>query len=187
MKVLILDNYDSFTYNLSHYVEALGADVDVIRNDVLELATVKTYDKVILSPGPGMPADAGCMPELIAQFAGKLPILGVCLGHQGIGEHYGAKLFNMPKVLHGRPSYCSPCAEEAMFKGLPASFEVGHYHSWAISEADFPPELEVTSRNEDGIILSIRHRTVDIRGLQFHPESILTPEGRSMIQNWLNG
>jgi len=186
MKILILDNQDSFTFNLAHYVDAMGAEVDVIRNDALDLDTVLSYDKVILSPGPGMPADAGCMPELISRFAGQIPLLGVCLGHQAIAEHFGGKLYNLLQVIHGHPTQCIPCASESMFKGLPASFQVGHYHSWAVSKEDFPEELQVTSYNEAGIIMSLCHRSLDMKGLQFHPESILTPEGRKMIENWLN-
>jgi anthranilate synthase component 2 len=187
MKVLILDNFDSFTYNLSHYVEALGAEVDVIRNDVLDLDIVTEYDRVILSPGPGLPVDAGCMPALISRYAGEIPILGICLGHQGIAEHFGATLFNMPEVIHGRSTPCIPCEEDSLFNGLPDRFEVGHYHSWAVTKADFPTSLVITSKSETGLILSFRHKTMDIRGLQFHPESILTPHGRRIIQNWLDG
>jgi anthranilate synthase component 2 len=187
MKVLILDNFDSFTYNLSHYLGALGSNVDVIRNDALDLDKVTSYDRVILSPGPGLPSDAGCMHALINRYAGKLPILGICLGHQGIAEHFGAKLFNMTEVIHGRSTVCIPCEEDALFNGLPDHFDVGHYHSWAVSQNDFPKSLVITSKSDSGLILSFRHTSMDIKGLQFHPESILTPHGRRIIQNWLEG
>jgi cytidylate kinase len=188
MKVLILDNYDSFTYNLKHYVEAWGAEVDVKRNDEIALDEVAGYDKIILSPGPGLPAHAGIMPELIAEYAGKIPLFGVCLGHQCIAEHFGGRLYNLPQVLHGQASICKVQKDDMLFKGLASSFEVGHYHSWVVDTEGFPhDELEITGLSEDGLIMSLRHRTMDVRGVQFHPESILTPHGRTLLYNWLDG
>ncbi|MFV0364972.1 MAG: anthranilate synthase component II [Mangrovibacterium sp.] len=187
MKIIIIDNYDSFTYNLVHAVRKItGGNVDVVRNDELQLSDLAGYDKIILSPGPGIPSEAGLLMDIIAEYANKKSILGVCLGHQAISEHFGAKLVNMETVLHGIASTATLVAsDDKLFKGLGNSFVVGHYHSWMVSPENLPDSLEVTSRDERGQIMSIQHRTLDVRGVQFHPESVLTPEGEKMLENWL--
>lgn len=186
MKILILDNYDSFTYNLVHIVRELNFDYDVYRNDKITLEEVGKYDKILLSPGPGIPDEAGIMKALIQTYATTKSILGICLGHQGIAEVFGASLFNIPKVLHGVTSQTSvEDKEEILFKGIPSTFQVCHYHSWAVSPESLTPDLVVTARNAEGMIMGIRHKKYDVRGLQFHPESIMTPEGPKMMANWL--
>ncbi|MFV0521662.1 MAG: anthranilate synthase component II [Mangrovibacterium sp.] len=188
MKIIIIDNYDSFTYNLVHAVNKItGEKIDVVRNDELELADLKDYDKIILSPGPGVPSEAGLLMDIIAEYADKKSILGVCLGHQAIGEYFGAKLVNMGSVLHGiasRASLVSP--DDKLFKNLGKEFEIGHYHSWLVSSENMPDCLEVTSLDEKNQIMSIKHKSYDVRGVQFHPESVLTPMGEQMIANWVN-
>ncbi|MCO4294341.1 aminodeoxychorismate/anthranilate synthase component II [Solitalea sp. MAHUQ-68] len=187
MKILILDNYDSFTYNLVHLVEEIGiGEVSVFRNDKISLEDVNQYDKIILSPGPGLPEEAGIMPQLIKTYAGKKSILGVCLGHQAIGEAFGAKLFNLSRVLHGIASPVKITdSNELIFKNVPQGVNIGHYHSWAVATEGLPAELEVTAVSEDGTIMAMRHRDFDIRGVQFHPESVLTEHGRTMLENWI--
>jgi len=186
MKVLVLDNYDSFTYNLVHILRELSCEYDVFRNDKISLADVSVYDKILLSPGPGIPDEAGIMKEVIRQYGPTKSILGICLGHQGIAEVYGGLLFNIPKVLHGVTSVAQVLdRDEKIFDGIPSSFQVTHYHSWAVVPGTLPPELIVTAENEDGLILGIRHTSHDVHGLQFHPESIMTPEGPKMIANWI--
>ncbi len=186
MKILILDNYDSFTYNLVHIVRELNYDYDVFRNDKIALEAVGKYDKILLSPGPGIPDEAGIMKALIQTYAASKSILGICLGHQGIAEVFGASLFNIPKVLHGVTSQTSvEDNDEVLFKNVPPTFQVCHYHSWAVSPESLTPDLVVTARNTEGMIMGIRHKKYDVRGLQFHPESIMTPEGPKMMANWL--
>jgi anthranilate synthase component 2 len=186
MKILILDNYDSFTYNLVHIVRELNYDYDVYRNDKIALEEVEKYDKILLSPGPGIPDEAGIMKALIRTYAPTKSILGICLGHQGIAEVFGASLFNIPKVLHGVTSQTSVEDKgEILFRDLPTTFQVCHYHSWAVSPESLTPDLMITARNTDGMIMGIRHKKYDVRGLQFHPESIMTPEGPKMLANWL--
>jgi anthranilate synthase component II len=186
MKILVLDNYDSFTYNLVHIVRALGYRVDVFRNDKIAVEQVGAYDKILLSPGPGIPDEAGIMKEVIRQYGATKSILGICLGHQGIGEVFGAKLFNIPKVLHGVTSVAHVTDhEEYLFQRVPESFQATHYHSWAIVPGTVNGELTVTATNDEGLIMGIRHKRFDVRGLQFHPESIMTPDGPKMIENWL--
>jgi anthranilate synthase component 2 len=186
MKILILDNYDSFTYNLVHIVRELNYNYDVYRNDKIALEEVGKYDKILLSPGPGIPDEAGIMKALIRTYATTKSILGICLGHQGIAEVFGASLFNIPKVLHGVTSKTSVEDKgEILFKDLPTTFQVCHYHSWAVSSESLTPDLIVTARNTEGMIMGIRHKNYDVRGLQFHPESIMTPEGPKMMANWL--
>jgi len=186
MRVLVLDNYDSFTFNLVQYVqEILGQPVEVYRNDALSLEAVADYDAVILSPGPGLPADAGIMPALIARYAATKPILGVCLGHQAIGEAFGARLENLAQVFHGIDTpvrITDP--EEPLFFGLEPVIMAGRYHSWAITGEDLPRDLVVTAVDDTGAIMAMRHRHYNVRGVQFHPESILTPEGRRMLENF---
>src|SRR5690606_2565718 len=186
MKILILDNYDSFTYNLVHIVRELNYDFDVYRNDKIVLEDVEKYDKILLSPGPGIPDEAGIMKAIIQTYGPSKSILGICLGHQGIAEVFGATLFNTPNVLHGVTSQTSvEDRDEILFKGVPSTFQVCHYHSWAVSPESLTPDLVVTSRNTEGMIMGIRHQKYDVRGLQFHPESIMTPEGPKIMANWL--
>jgi len=186
MKILILDNYDSFTYNLVHIVRELNFDYDVYRNDKITLEVVGKYDKILLSPGPGIPDEAGILKALIQTYATTKSILGICLGHQGIAEVFGASLFNIPRVLHGVTSQTSvEDNDEILFKDVPSTFQACHYHSWAVSPESLTPDLVVTARNAEGMIMGIRHKKYDVRGLQFHPESIMTPEGPKMMANWL--
>ena len=185
-KILIFDNYDSFTYNLLHAVKSLGySDVDVIRNDRIDLASVEQYDKIILSPGPGLPEEAGMLIPLIRQYAATKSILGVCLGHQAIGEVFGAKLENIPFVFHGVQTPARIIAADYLFTGLPEEILVGRYHSWIVSRENFPSELEITAVDNAGDIMALKHRRLDVHGVQFHPESILTPEGITIIEQFL--
>jgi anthranilate synthase component 2 len=186
IKTIIIDNYDSFTYNLSHLLKELGADVTVVRNDKFKIEDLEQYDKIVLSPGPGIPSEAGLMPQVIKAYAGRKPILGICLGHQAIGEAFGAKLLNIGNVVHGVATPAHLVAEDYIFKGLPADLEVGRYHSWVVDDKELPACLEVTGRSDDGYIMSMRHKEYDIRGIQYHPESVLTPDGKAIINNWLN-
>ena len=185
MKTVIIDNYDSFTYNLSHLVKELGADVTVYRNDRFEMPQLEAFDKIILSPGPGIPSEAGFLLDVIKIYAGRKPILGVCLGHQAIGEVFGGKLTNLKDVYHGVATPVTLTTDDYLFEGLCNTFEVGRYHSWVVDTEGFPDCLEVTSVSEEGFIMSLRHREYDIRGIQYHPESVLTPGGKTIIKNWL--
>lgn len=185
MNVLVFDNYDSFTYNLVHLVEKiLPVQVDVFRNDQIALEDIKRYDKIILSPGPGIPSEAGLLLPLIREYASTKSILGVCLGHQAIGEAFGAKLVNLSTVYHGVATDCRLSEECELFEGLPANISVGRYHSWIVSREDFPVELEVTAEDSNGQIMALQHRKFDVRGVQFHPESVLTPDGEKIVRNW---
>ncbi len=187
MKILVLDNYDSFTYNLVHLLRELGVSgLEVHRNDKITLEEVEKFDKILLSPGPGLPSEAGIMPHLIRQYAATKSILGICLGHQGISEVFGAQLENMSDVLHGvatRAVVTSP--DENLFHNLPGEFKTCRYHSWTVVPESVPDVLEVTAEDENGKVMAIRHRQYDVKGLQFHPESILTEHGKEMIRNWL--
>ena len=185
MKVVIIDNYDSFTYNLSHLVNELGAEVAVVRNDQFRLEELEQYSKIILSPGPGSPSEAGLLLDVIRTYAGKKPILGVCLGHQAIGEVFGAKLENLSDVFHGVATPCHIVADDPIFSGIPRDITIGRYHSWVVSREDLPDCLEVTAESDEGQIMALRHRELNVRGIQFHPESVLTPDGRKMLQNWM--
>lgn len=185
MKTVIIDNYDSFTYNLAHLVKELGAEVSVVRNDQFRLSELKPFDKIILSPGPGIPTEAGLLMDVIDAYAPVKPILGVCLGHQAIGEYFGGKLTNLSQVFHGIASPISITAPDYIYKELPAQVQVGRYHSWVVDNEGLPDCLEVTSVSEEGQIMSLRHKQYDVRGIQYHPESVLTPEGRKIIANWL--
>ncbi|HEU5145796.1 MAG TPA: aminodeoxychorismate/anthranilate synthase component II [Chryseosolibacter sp.] len=188
MKILVLDNYDSFTYNLVHIVRALGYAVDIFRNDKIALEEVKKYDKILLSPGPGIPDEAGIMKDVIRTYGPEKSILGVCLGLQGIGEVYGAKLYNIPKVLHGVTSFSEvKDADDYLFKGVSPRFQATHYHSWAVLPETVNGDLKITAMNEENLVMGLRHKKFDVRGVQFHPESIMTPEGPKMIENWLKG
>ena len=185
MKTVIIDNYDSFTYNLAHLVKELGAEVSVVRNDQFRLSELKPFDKIILSPGPGIPTEAGLLMDVIDAYASVKPILGVCLKHQAIGEYFGGKLTNLSQVFHGIASIISITAPDYIYKELPAQVQVGRYHSWVVDNEGLPDCLEVTSVSEEGQIMSLRHKQYDVRGIQYHPESVLTPEGRKIIANWL--
>ena len=186
MKIVIIDNYDSFVYNLSHVIKELGAEVTVKRNDQFRLEELEEFDKILLSPGPGVPEEAGLLLDVIRRYAGKKPILGVCLGEQAIGEVYGGKLTNLDEVFHGIQSPVSLTAKDYLFEGLPSTVQVGRYHSWVVDQKDFPDCLEVTAVSEEGYIMALRHRTLDVRGVQFHPESVLTPEGKQILGNWIH-
>lgn len=186
-KILIFDNYDSFTYNIVHLVNELGYATDVFRNDKISLEEVGRYDKIILSPGPGVPAEAGILMEVIRRYAPTKRILGVCLGEQAIGECFGAKLLNLPEVFHGVCTPVKVVAPEKMFEGLGDTFEVGRYHSWVVGREDFPDCLTVTAEDAEGRNHGTCHKTYDVRGVQFHPESILTPAGKEMMKKWIEG
>ena len=186
MKILVIDNYDSFVYNLVHYIEQLGDyDVTVKRNDELTLAEVDSYDKILLSPGPGIPSEAGLMLEIINQYRTTKPMLGVCLGHQAIAEVMGCELENMDEVLHGVATNLKVIAEDQLYKGLPTSFKVGRYHSWQIKKESMMPELTITAEDDNGSILSYKHLKYPVWGVQYHPESVLTEHGLEIIKNWL--
>ena len=187
MKIVIIDNYDSFTYNLVHAIKKIsGLPVDVIRNDELELSDLEKYDKIVLSPGPGLPEEAGLLMDIIREFAGRKSIFGVCLGHQAIGEVFGAKLTNMNQVLHGIATpVLQVSADPVLFEGLPDQFDAGRYHSWIVDRDGLPDCLEVTALDGNGQIMSMKHKQLDVRGVQFHPESVLTPLGEKIIENWL--
>jgi len=185
-KIVVIDNYDSFTYNLVHYLEDLGAEVTVFRNDEFEIEELKAFDKILLSPGPGIPDEAGLLKAVIQTYAASKSILGVCLGQQAIGEVFGGSLTNLEKVYHGIATKITVAvADEPLFDGLEQTLDVGRYHSWVVNANDFPDVLEVTSIDENGQIMSLRHRTFDVKGVQFHPESVLTPHGKKIIENWL--
>ena len=186
MKIVIIDNYDSFTYNLSHLVKELGAEVTVYRNDQFQLNQLEVFDKIILSPGPGIPSEAGLLLDVIRTYAGRKPILGVCLGHQAIGEVFGGKLTNLSDVYHGIATEGTQFGVDPIFTGLPKRIIMGRYHSWVVDRVDFPSCLEITAVSDDGQIMALRHRNYNIHGIQFHPESVLTPEGRTIIKNLLN-
>ena len=186
MKILVFDNYDSFTYNLVHLVEKiLHIKVDVFRNDEISLDQVEAYDKIILSPGPGVPTEAGLLLPLIKRYAATKSILGVCLGHQAIGEAFGGKLINLDTVFHGVATPIKIIKPTAIFNGLEVEVEVGRYHSWIVDDKNLPSELEVTAIDDNGYIMAMQHKSYDVQGVQFHPESILTPSGEIIIRNWL--
>jgi anthranilate synthase component II len=185
MKVLIIDNYDSFTFNLSHYFEDLGAEVTVWRNDEFDIGEPAAFDKIVLSPGPGLPAESGQLLEVIRTYASAKSILGICLGQQAIAEVFGGTLINLKKVYHGVSTVITITAEdEPLFKNIGKEMEVGRYHSWTVN-TNLPETLEATSIDENGEIMSLRHRIFDLKGVQFHPESILTPKGKLLLKNWL--
>lgn len=190
MKILVFDNYDSFTYNLVHLVEQItGNRVDVYRNDELPLENIKGYDKILLSPGPGVPSEAGLLLPLIKEYAATKSILGVCLGHQAIGEAFGGTLTNLSTVYHGIATPVQQIANEGkhsrLFDGLADEFIVGRYHSWVVDQQNFPDALRITAKEEHGYIMALEHKTYDVQGVQFHPESILTPDGAIILKNWL--
>ena len=187
MKTVIIDNYDSFTYNLAHLVKELGAEVDVLRNDKFELEELEKYDKIILSPGPGIPEEAVLLLEVIRTYAGRKPILGVCLGEQAIGQAFGGKLTNLSEVFHGIQTNVKIKNKDYIFSGLPTEIPVGRYHSWVVDTEEFPEELVITAISSEGQIMALKHREYDVHGIQFHPESVLTPDGKQIVGNWLKG
>jgi anthranilate synthase component 2 len=187
MKILVIDNYDSFTYNLVHLLHELDQDAEVWRNDKFELEDVAAFDKILLSPGPGIPSEAGLLLQVIEKYAAAKSILGVCLGQQAIAEVFGGELYNLEKPVHGTATnIVVKDPNELIFKGLPTSFKVGRYHSWAVKSENLPSDLIVTAEDEKGVMMALRHKSLDVRGVQFHPESILTEFGKEMIKNWLD-
>ncbi|QNL51305.1 aminodeoxychorismate/anthranilate synthase component II [Olivibacter sp. SDN3] len=185
-KILVVDNYDSFTFNLVHLLQECGMDCTVIRNDKFNIEDVAAYDKILLSPGPGIPEESGLLLEVIRVYGTSKSILGICLGQQAIAEVYGGKLFNLKRPVHGTATPLKVIdEEEPLFSGLPTSFMVGRYHSWAVDREGFPSELEITALDEEGVIMALRHKTYDVKGLQFHPESVLSVHGKKIIENWL--
>lgn len=190
MNILLIDNYDSFTYNLSQYLEEEGGEdveVTVWRNDQFDIDDVERFDKIVLSPGPGVPDEAGLLKAVIRRYAPTKPILGVCLGEQAIGEVFGAEIYNLNTVFHGIQSSVRIVAPDYIFDNLSDSIKVGRYHSWVVGKEDFPAELVVTAVSDEGQVMALRHRRYDVHGIQFHPESILTPKGRTIIRNFING
>lgn len=185
MGIAVIDNYDSFTYNLVHLVKSLGVEVDVFRNDQFRLSSLEPYDKLLLSPGPGIPGEAGLLLEVIKTYAPRKPILGICLGHQAIGEVFGGRLVRLRQVYHGVATPCEQMMDEPLFADLPRHFEVGRYHSWVVSREDFPDCLQVTALSSDGQVMALRHKQYDVCGLQFHPESVLTPLGETILSDWI--
>jgi anthranilate synthase component 2 len=188
MKILVFDNYDSFTYNLVQMIRQLAptAHLEVFRNDEIELEEIKKYDKIVLSPGPGIPSESGLLLPLIKEYASTKSILGVCLGQQAIAQSFGGSLTNLSKVYHGIATPITLTQDSALYKGMPTQFVVGRYHSWVVNEEDLPSDLIITSKDEDGYIMSLEHKTYDVKGVQYHPESVLTPDGTTIISNWLN-
>lgn len=187
-KTVIIDNYDSFTYNLYHLVRELGCGaVDVLRNDRFRVEEIDRYDRILLSPGPGIPSEAGLLLPVIRRYAPTKRILGVCLGHQAIAESFGATLVNLDDVYHGVATPVRVVGNDPLFRGLPPEFEVGRYHSWAVSPVNLPACLRITAIDAEGVIMALRHETYPVHGIQFHPESILTPRGKDLVANWLNG
>lgn len=187
MKILVIDNYDSFVYNIIHIIRELGygEELDVVRNDKITIGEVAKYDKILLSPGPGIPAEAGILQDVVREYGSSKSILGVCLGHQGIGEVYGAELYNLDEVVHGLATVTRIVKQDILFEGLPESFMTGRYHSWAIDPSSDLSSLVVTGVDEKGNIMAIRHKEYDVRGVQFHPESVLTEHGKKILENWL--
>jgi len=186
-RILVIDNYDSFTYNLVHYLEALDCEVTVLRNDELDIQDALEFDKILLSPGPGVPSQAGLLKQIITTYAPTKSILGVCLGQQAIGEVFGGSLINLEKVYHGVEAKITLTVDdEPLYNGLYKELKVGRYHSWSVDPSTVPDCLEVTSIDENGQIMSLRHKVHDVRGVQYHPESILTPDGKKILENWVN-
>ena len=188
MKILVFDNYDSFTYNLVQIIEQIvGEKVDVYRNDQIPLEDIEKYDKIILSPGPGIPEEGGILLDVIKKYAPSKSIFGVCLGQQAIAEAFGGSLINLSEIYHGVATESIQINAHQIFNGLPETLEVGRYHSWAVNPDDFPVELEITSVDKNGMIMSLKHKSYDVHAVQYHPESILTPDGKKILENFLNG
>lgn len=186
MNIVVIDNYDSFVYNLVHYLEALDCNVTVLRNNQFILEDLESFDKILLSPGPGIPDEAGLLKQVITHYAGKKPIFGVCLGHQAIGEVYGGTLINLKEVFHGVATPTKIIMQDPLFKDLPETIEVGRYHSWVVDKQQFPEVLDIVAVDENNEIMALRHKFFDVCGVQFHPESVLTPLGKQIIKNWIN-
>ncbi|MDD6803452.1 MAG: aminodeoxychorismate/anthranilate synthase component II [Prevotellaceae bacterium] len=186
MKIVIIDNYDSFTYNLSHLIKEIGAEVTVIRNDQFTLNQLERFDKIVLSPGPGIPSEAGLLLDVIKTYKGHKPILGVCLGHQAIGEVFGGTLENLSDVFHGVATEGTQFSNDYILDSLPKRITMGRYHSWVVSRENFPTCLEVTAVSDEGQIMALKHKNYDIHGIQFHPESVLTPEGKTILRNFID-
>ena len=186
MKIVIIDNYDSFTYNLSHLIKEIGAEVTVIRNDQFTLNQLERFDKIVLSPGPGIPSEAGLLLDVIKTYKGRKPILGVCLGHQAIGEVFGGTLENLSDVFHGVATEGTQFSNDYIFDSLPKRITMGRYHSWVVSRENFPTCLEVTAVSDEGQIMALKHKNYNIHGIQFHPESVLTPEGKTILRNFID-
>ena len=186
MKIVIIDNYDSFTYNLSHLIKEIGAEVTVIRNDQFTLNQLERFDKIVLSPGPGIPSEAGLLLDVIKTYKGRKPILGVCLGHQAIGEVFGGTLENLSDVFHGVATEGTQFSNDYIFDSLPKRITMGRYHSWVVSRENFPTCLEVTAVSDEGQIMALKHKNYDIHGIQFHPESVLPPEGKTILRNFID-
>ena len=186
MKIVIIDNYDSFTYNLSHLIKEIGAEVTVIRNNQFTLNQLERFDKIVLSPGPGIPSEAGLLLDVIKTYKGRKPILGVCLGHQAIGEVFGGTLENLSDVFHGVATEGTQFSNDYIFDSLPKRITMGRYHSWVVSRENFPTCLEVTAVSDEGQIMALKHKNYDIHGIQFHPESVLTPEGKTILRNFID-
>lgn len=186
MKIVIIDNYDSFTYNLSHLIKEIGAEVTVIRNDQFTLNQLERFDKIVLSPGPGIPSEAGLLLDVIKTYKGHKPIIGVCLGHQAIGEVFGGTLENLSDVFHGVATEGTQFSNDYIFDSLPKRITMGRYHSWVVSRENFPTCLEVTAVSDEGQIMALKHKNYDIHGIQFHPESVLTPEGKTILRNFID-
>ena len=188
MQLLLIDNYDSFTYNLLHLVREVCESADrivVVPNDRISAMEVGDYDRILLSPGPGVPSEAGTLLDVVRTAAGRIPILGVCLGHQAIGEAFGAKLTNLSEVYHGVATPCTQFGNDPIFAGMEKRIEIGRYHSWVVDRSGFPDCLDVTAVSDDGCIMGLCHKNYDIHGIQFHPESVLTPQGKTIVKNWL--
>ena len=185
MKIVIIDNYDSFTYNLNHLIKEIGAEVTVIRNDQFTLNQLEPFDKIVLSPGPGIPSEAGLLLDVIKTYKGRKPILGVCLGHQAIGEVFGGTLENLSDVFHGVATEGTQFSNDYIFDSLSKRITMGRYHSWVVSRENFPTCLEVTAVSDEGQIMALKHKNYDIHGIQFHPESVLTPEGKTIVRNFI--
>ena len=186
MKIVIIDNYDSFTYNLSHLIKEIGAEVTVIRNNQFTLNQLERFDKIVLSPGPGIPSEAGLLLDVIKTYKGRKPILGVCLGHQAIGEVFGGTLENLSDVFHGVATEGTQFSNDYIFDSLPKRITMGRYHSWVVSRENFPTCLEVTAVSDEGQIMALKNKNYDIHGIQFHPESVLTPEGKTILRNFID-
>ncbi|MBX3163268.1 MAG: aminodeoxychorismate/anthranilate synthase component II [Bacteroidetes bacterium] len=187
MKLLVLDNYDSFTYNLVHLIEKVSdVPFDIFQNDTISLREVSAYDKILLSPGPGLPSEAGIMPDLLKHFSQTKSILGVCLGLQAIGEAFGSSLKNLEMPFHGLATPVNIISDDYIFKNVPKTFLAGRYHSWVIDEKNLNQNLQITALDENGFIMAAKHKSLDIRGVQFHPESILSEHGETIIRNWIN-
>ena len=186
MKIVIIDNYDSFTYNLSHLIKEIGAEVTVIRNDQFTLNQLERFDKIVLSPGPGIPSEAGLLLDVIKTYKGRKPILGVCLGHQAIGEVFGGTLENLSDVFHGVATEGTQFSNDYIFDSLPKRITMGRYHSWVVSRENFPTCLEVTAVSDEGQIMALKHKNYDIHGIQFHPESVLTPKSKTILRNFID-